>query len=101
MLKTGEPMLVSFFISEAAQLMVCVPCVHARKGEAKRASVDAQVLALWVAYGPLSYMTLVSFRELKNIYHHHPESKKRKSSDGNSGSIHPYGGYGNAKPYLP
>ena len=33
--------------------------------------------------------------ELKNIYHH-PESKKRKSSEGNSGSIHPYGRYGNA-----
>ena len=36
------------------------------------------------------------FRELKDIYHHHPESKKRKSSEGNSGSIHPYGRYGNA-----
>ena len=34
--------------------------------------------------------------ELKDIYHHHPESKKRKSSEGNSGSIHPYGRYGNA-----
>ena len=32
-------------------------------------------------------------RELKNIYHHHPESKTRKSSEGNSGSIHPYGRY--------
>ena len=27
---------------------------------------------------------------------HHPESKKRKSSEENSGSIHPYGRYGNA-----
>ena len=35
-------------------------------------------------------------RELRNVYHHHPESKKRKSSEGNSGSIHPYGRYGNA-----
>ena len=35
------------------------------------------------------------FRELKKIYHH-PESKKRKSSEGNSGSTHPYGRYGNA-----
>ena len=35
-------------------------------------------------------------RGLQNIYHHHPESKKRKSSEGNSGSIHPYGRYGNA-----
>ena len=34
--------------------------------------------------------------ELRNIYHHHPESKKRKSSEANSGSIHPYGRYGNA-----
>ena len=31
-----------------------------------------------------------------NIYHHHPESKTRKSSEGNTGSIHPYGRYGNA-----
>ena len=37
--------------------MVCMPCVDARKGEAKHVSVDAQVLALWGAYGPLSYMT--------------------------------------------
>ena len=35
-------------------------------------------------------------RELRNIYHHHPESKKRKSSEGSSGSIHPYGRYGHA-----
>ena len=34
--------------------------------------------------------------ELRNIYHHRPESKKRKSSEANSGSIHPYGRYGNA-----
>ena len=34
--------------------------------------------------------------ELKNIYHHHPESNKGKSSQANSGSIHPYGRYGNA-----
>ena len=34
--------------------------------------------------------------ELRNIYHHHPESKIRKSSGANSGSIHPYGRYGNA-----
>ena len=27
---------------------------------------------------------------------HHPDSKKRKSSEENSGSIHPYGRYGNA-----
>ena len=36
-------------------------------------------------------------RELQNFYHHHPKSKKRKSSEGkNSGSIQPYGRYGNA-----
>ena len=29
--------------------------------------------------------------ELRNIYHHHPESKKRKSSEANSGSNHPDG----------
>ena len=34
--------------------------------------------------------------ELRNIYHHHPESKKRKSSEADSGSIHPYGRYGHA-----
>ena len=34
--------------------------------------------------------------ELRNIYHHHPESKKRKSSEADSGSIHPHGRYGNA-----
>ena len=33
--------------------------------------------------------------ELRNIFHHHPESKKRKSSEENSGFIHPYGRYGN------
>ena len=36
------------------------------------------------------------FWELRNIYHHHPERKKRKSSEANSGSIHPYGRYENA-----
>ena len=36
-------------------------------------------------------------RVLKDIYHHHPESKKGKSSEGSSGSIHPYGRYGNAE----
>ena len=35
-------------------------------------------------------------RELKNIYHHHPEGKKINSSEGNSRSIQPYGRYGNA-----
>ena len=35
-------------------------------------------------------------RELKNICHHHPDSKKGKSSEENSGSLHPYGRYGNA-----
>ena len=35
-------------------------------------------------------------RDLRNIYHHHPESKIRKSSEANSGSIHPYGRYGDA-----
>ena len=35
-------------------------------------------------------------RELKIIYHHHPESQEGKSSDRNSGSIQPYGRYGNA-----
>ena len=33
--------------------------------------------------------------EMRNIYHH-TESKKRKSLEANSGSIHPYGRYGNA-----
>ena len=33
--------------------------------------------------------------DLRNIYHHHPESKKRKSSDRKPGSIHPYGRFGN------
>ena len=33
---------------------------------------------------------------LRHIYHHHPESKRRKSSDLNPGSIHPYSRYGNA-----
>ena len=39
---------------------------------------------------------LFRLRELQNIYHHHPESKKRESSEGNSGSIHSCGRYGNA-----
>ena len=35
--------------------------------------------------------------ELRHIYHHHPESKKRKSpSEANPGSILPHGRYGNA-----
>ena len=34
--------------------------------------------------------------ELRNIYHHHPESKKRKSLEANSGSTHPCGRYENA-----
>ena len=32
----------------------------------------------------------------KYLPHHHPESKKGNSSEANSGSIHPYGRYGNA-----
>ena len=35
-------------------------------------------------------------RELNKIYRHRPESKKTKSSEGISSSIHPYGRYGNA-----
>ena len=35
-------------------------------------------------------------RSAGSQYHHHPESKKRKSSEANSGSIHPYGRYENA-----
>ena len=42
------------------------------------------------------YGSGVEGREQKNTYHHHPESKKRKASEGNSGSIQPYGRYGNA-----
>ena len=42
------------------------------------------------------FQILGFFWEMRNIYHHHPESKKRKSSEANSGSIHPYGRYGNA-----
>ena len=34
--------------------------------------------------------------KLRNICHHHPENKKRKSSEANSGSIHPSGRYENA-----
>ena len=34
-------------------------------------------------------------RELKNIYHQHPERKRRRSSEGSSGSLHPYGRRGN------
>ena len=47
---------------------------------------------------PLSLLRFLCllYWELRNIYHHHPESKKRKSSEANSGSIHPYGRYGNA-----
>ena len=40
---------------------------------------------------PKVQLKLVLNWELRNIYHHHPESKKRKSSEANSGSIHPYG----------
>ena len=43
---------------------------------------------------PCRSLLLPPYRELRNIYHHHPESKK--SSDRNSGSSHPYGRYGNA-----
>ena len=35
---------------------------------------------------------------IRNIYHHHhPESQKGKSSEANSGSVHPYGRYENAE----
>ena len=56
----------------------------------------------WAAKGVKQFVTRLRaiqsniFRELRNIYHHHPESKKRKSSEANSGSIHPYGRYENA-----
>ena len=35
-------------------------------------------------------------RELRNLYHRHPESKKIISSERISGAIDPCGGYGNA-----
>ena len=35
-------------------------------------------------------------RELRNIDHHHPESKKRKSSEGKPCSVQPYGRYADA-----
>ena len=35
-------------------------------------------------------------RKLKNIDHHHQERKKRKCSEGNSGSIHPCNRHGHA-----
>ena len=35
-------------------------------------------------------------KELRNIYHHHPENNKRKSSERISGAIDLYGRYGNA-----
>ena len=44
----------------------------------------------------LGLRNFCSCRELKTIYHYHPDSKKRKSLEGNSGSIHPYGRYENA-----
>ena len=47
------------------------------------------VTTIWCMFDSLCW-------ELRNIYHHHPQSKKRKSSKGNSASIHPYGRYGNA-----
>ena len=48
-----------------------------------------------IAATPLAEST--PSRELKITYHHHhPESKNRKSSKGNSGSIQAYGRYGNA-----
>ena len=50
---------------------------------------DCDFKKIWIRWSCL--------RELKTIYHHHyPESKKRNSSEGNSGCIHPYGRYGNA-----
>ena len=33
---------------------------------------------------------------MSTIIYHRPESKKRESSEANSGSMHPYGRYGNA-----
>ena len=43
------------------------------------------------------WLRIGSSRELNNICHHHPKSKKRKSSEGNSGSIHPHGRCGNTE----
>ena len=45
---------------------------------------------------PTSLVSVLFSGELRNIYHHHPDSKRRKSSEANSGSIHPYGRYENA-----
>ena len=53
-----------------------------------RAHANGVVLSKW--------RTSAFYWELRNIYHHHPESKKRKSSEANSDSIHPYGRHGNA-----
>ena len=41
------------------------------------------------AHGSLMHLpSIMWFRELQNICHHHPESKKRQSSEDKSGSIH-------------
>ena len=40
-------------------------------------------------YDPLGVCPILFLRELRNIYRHHPESKERKYSEGNSGFIHP------------
>ena len=65
------------------------------EGENNNMFVSLVIFALGGECRPPIPPTLLAW-ELRNIYHHHPESKKRNSSEANSGSIHPYGRYGNA-----
>ena len=66
--------------------------------EGQRCHLNSWIVPVLVYWWELLELNVILCWELRNIYHldHHPESKKRKSSQENSGFIHPYGRYGNA-----
>ena len=54
------------------------------------------VMSLYQIHPNILRNLICYIKNSMGIYHHRPESKKRKSSEANSGSIHPYGRYGHA-----
>ena len=62
-----------------------------------RFSLSQDLEAVWLQFAERSAISKsLRFRELRTIYHYHPERKERESSEGNSGSNHLYGRYRHA-----
>ena len=77
-------------------LVACCEASHSRLAAEVSLSCTYSFLLSRLPSQPTPHSSSILSWELRNIYHHHPESKKRKSSEANSDSIHPCGRYGRA-----